>query len=56
MCRHVVAAFEGVAVEGLVFWHEMVEDGRQVMTDIGVGILVDAYAATGVFHKQVKQT
>ena len=56
MCRHVVAAFKGVLVIGLVLWYEMVEDCRQVTTYIWVVILVQAESTTGVFDEKVQQT
>jgi hypothetical protein len=36
-----------------IFWHETVEDGFHIHTDIGISILVDTESATGVLREDI---
>ena len=54
--RHVVGAFESVGVVGFAFLYEAVEDGGQVDTHVGVGVLVDGERRGGMAYEEVEQT
>ena len=54
MGGHIVGAFEGVLVAGLVFGDEAIEDGFHIDAHIGVAVFVDGESATGVFGEEVE--
>lgn len=53
--RHVVVAFERVGVVAFAFADQPVEDRREVLLHVGVGVLVDRKSRRGVLDKEVQK-
>ena len=53
MCWHVITSFQRMLIIGLVFWHQMVEDGFHVHTHVRVVILIDAQSAARMLGEDI---
>ena len=53
MSWHIVGSFKGMLIVGTALWYQTVEDVFHIDTHIGVAVLVDAEAATGVLGEDI---
>lgn len=56
MCRHVICAFEGMGVMRIVFRHQTIQPGLEIMAGGRVGIFLNQQAGRGMPDKQRTQT
>ena len=44
MSRHIVGAFEGVGVEGIILWDQSGEPGFEIVSDVRISFFLDEQA------------
>ena len=52
---HIVGTFDGVAIQAVVLGDQAIEEGIEVVDDVGVGILLDGQGCRSVLHKYGEQ-